>query len=70
MNYIDEYRDRDIVRGLAAQIVELTEQIRGSAGDRQVAEVDIGLAANEGGWLVDDVAAAAVHIIAREPAPG
>ena len=24
MNYIDEYRDRDIVRGLAAQIVELT----------------------------------------------
>lgn len=52
-----------------AQIVELTEQLRGSAGDRQVTKVHVALAANEGGWLVDDVAAAAVHIITRNPAP-
>ena len=32
-----------------AQIIEVTEQIRGDAGDRQLKDVNIGLAQNLGG---------------------
>ncbi|RRJ83211.1 thiolase family protein [Aestuariirhabdus litorea] len=50
----------------AAQIVELTEQLRGASGRRQVANVRIGLAHNGGGMIGLDAAATVVSILARE----
>lgn len=47
----------------AAQIVELTEQLQGRAGDRQVAGARIGLAQNGGGNIGIDVAAMCVSIL-------
>lgn len=49
----------------AAQIVELTEQLRGSAGDRQVEGATVGLAQNGGGKKGNDAAAMCVTILAR-----
>ena len=51
-----------------AQLVELTYQLRGTAGDRQVPGARIGLAENSGGYLHPDVAVAAVNILASEAA--
>lgn len=48
----------------AAQIVELTDQLRGRAGDRQVARARIGLAENAGGSLGNGPAACVVTILA------
>lgn len=48
-----------------AQIVELVEQLRGRAGDRQVEGARVALAENGGGFLGGDTAVAAVHIVAR-----
>ncbi len=48
-----------------AQLAELTEQLRGRAGDRQVENADIALAQNAGGFLDPDVAACAVTIVSR-----
>lgn len=48
-----------------AQIVELTDQLRGRCGDRQVDGARIALAENGGGWLGDGPAAAAVSILGR-----
>lgn len=50
----------------AAQLVELNDQLRGRAGERQVAGARIGLAENGGGFLGTDAAAAAVHVLERE----
>lgn len=50
----------------AAQLVELTDQLRGRAGERQVAGARIALAENGGGFLGTDAAAACVHILERE----
>lgn len=50
----------------AAQIVELTEQLRGQCGPRQVANARIGLAHNGGGLIGNDAAATVVSILARE----
>jgi acetyl-CoA acetyltransferase len=49
-----------------AQLVELTEQLRGRAGDRQVAGARVGVAENAGGWLGPDHAAATVTILSRD----
>lgn len=49
-----------------AQIVELTDQLRGRAGDRQVEGAQIGLAENGGGYLGDDPAAVVVTILSRD----
>ena len=50
----------------AAQIVELTKQLQGRAGDRQVDGARIGLAHNAGGNIGFDAAACVVTILARE----
>ena len=47
----------------AAQLVELTLQLRGRAGDRQVQGARIGLAENAGGSLGNGPAACAVTIL-------
>jgi acetyl-CoA acetyltransferase len=48
-----------------AQIVELTEQLQGRAGERQVAGAKVGLAHNGGGAIGTDAAAMCVTILAR-----
>jgi acetyl-CoA acetyltransferase len=48
-----------------AQLVELTEQLRGRAGQRQVDGARIGLAENAGGYLGPDQAVAAVTVLGR-----
>ncbi len=50
----------------AAQIVELTEQLRGQCGARQVAGARIGLAHNGGGMIGLDAAATVVSILGLE----
>ncbi len=49
-----------------AQIVELTEQLQGRAGERQVEGARIGLAHNGGGSLGTDAAAQCITILARD----
>ena len=46
-----------------AQIVELTEQLQGRSGERQVAAANVGLAQNGGGNIGSDVAAMCVTIL-------
>jgi len=48
-----------------AQIAEVTWQLRGDAGERQVAGASVALTQNGGGWLDEDSAAMAVHVFAR-----
>lgn len=48
-----------------AQLVELTDQLRGRCGARQVPGARIALAENGGGFLENDAAAATVTILAR-----
>jgi len=48
-----------------AQLVELTEQLRGSSGPRQVNGARVALAENNGGYLGPDAAAACVTILSR-----
>jgi acetyl-CoA acetyltransferase len=48
-----------------AQIAELTWQLRGEAGARQVGEPRMALAQNSGGWLEGESAACNVHIFER-----
>jgi len=49
-----------------AQIVELTEQLQGRSGKRQVANARIGLAHNGGGAIGTDAAAMCVSILQRD----
>lgn len=46
-----------------AQIFELTQQLRGLAGSRQVENAKVALAENGGGWLGNDAAAISVTIL-------
>jgi acetyl-CoA acetyltransferase len=46
-----------------AQIFELVTQLRGEAGDRQVAGADRAVALNCGGWMGDDYAAASAVVL-------
>lgn len=48
-----------------AQIVELTEQLQGRSGDRQVEGAQVGLAQNGGGSIGSDAAAMCVTILVR-----
>jgi acetyl-CoA acyltransferase len=49
----------------AAQIVELTWQLEGRCGNRQVPDARLALAQNAGGWVGGDAAACAVHVLQR-----
>jgi len=48
-----------------AQIFELTEQLRGRAGKRQVEGAKMGLAENGGGFIGEDAAAITMTVLAR-----
>ena len=48
-----------------AQVVELTDQLRGRAGDRQVEGARLGLAQNGGGKSGSEAAAQVVTILGR-----
>jgi acetyl-CoA acyltransferase len=45
-----------------AQIVEICEQLRGTAGERQVSGARVGMTENGGGFLGRDAAAMSVHV--------
>jgi acetyl-CoA acetyltransferase len=49
-----------------AQLVELTRQLEGRCGPRQVPGARLALAENTGGWLGSDVAACCVHLLRAE----
>lgn len=49
-----------------AQLVELTDQLRGRCGARQVEGARTALAENGGGWIGDDAAAIVVSILQKE----
>ena len=46
-----------------AQIIEIVQQLCGEAGERQVRKAGRGMALNAGGWIGDDPAFNAVHIL-------
>ena len=48
-----------------AQLIELALQLRGDAGERQVPNARLALAHNSGGWIGEDPAVSAVHILER-----
>jgi acetyl-CoA acyltransferase len=58
-----ESRGHPVAATGAAQIAELTMQLRGEAGKRQVARARYALAENAGGFAIDDTAAIAVTIL-------
>jgi acetyl-CoA acetyltransferase len=47
----------------AGQLVELTWQLQGRCGQRQVPDAKVALAQNGGGWVGTDAAACAVHVL-------
>ena len=48
-----------------AQLIELTLQLRGDAGERQVPGARLAMAHNSGGWVGEDPAVSAVHILEK-----
>jgi acetyl-CoA acetyltransferase len=48
-----------------AQVVELTLQLQGRCGARQVPGARLGLAENAGGWVGSDAAACCIHVLER-----
>lgn len=48
-----------------AQLVELTEQLRGEAGARQVEGARVALAENGGGYIGSDAAALVLTLLSR-----
>lgn len=48
-----------------AQVAEIVWQLRGEAGERQVAGPRLGLVQNSGGWTQDDTAACTVTVLKR-----
>ena len=58
-----ESRGHPVAATGLAQIAELVTQLRGEAGERQVAKARVALAENAGGFALDDTAAIAVTIL-------
>lgn len=58
-----ESRGHPVAATGVAQIAELVTQLRGEAGERQVAKARVALAENAGGFSLDDTAAIAVTIL-------
>jgi len=58
-----ESRGHPVAATGLAQIAELVAQLRGEAGERQVANAGIALAENAGGFSLDDTAAVAITIL-------
>lgn len=58
-------RGHPVAASGAAQLAELTWQLRGEAGDRQVSNPVVAVAENHGGLVGNDVAVAAVTILER-----
>jgi acetyl-CoA acetyltransferase len=48
-----------------AQLIELTLQLRGDAGARQVQGARIAMAHNSGGWIDQDPAVSSIHILEK-----
>jgi acetyl-CoA acetyltransferase len=48
-----------------AQVLELTLQLQGRCGPRQVPGARLGLAENAGGWVGTDAAACCIHVLER-----
>jgi acetyl-CoA acetyltransferase len=48
-----------------AQVVELTQQLEGRCGQRQVPDAKTALADNIGGWIGSDVGAGVIHVLVR-----
>lgn len=48
-----------------SQLVELTWQLRGNAGERQVENAKVALAENGGGFIGQDVAALVMTVLSR-----
>jgi len=48
-----------------AQLIELTLQLRGDAGERQVTGARLAMAHNSGGWVGEDPAVSAVHLLEK-----
>lgn len=63
-----ESRGHPLAATGVAQIAELTAQLRGEAGERQVDGARFALAETAGGFVGGDSAAVAVTILATEPA--
>jgi acetyl-CoA acyltransferase len=64
-----ESRGHPVAATGLAQIVELVQQLRHEAGDRQVADARVAVAENAGGFVVDDTAAAVVTVLGADPGP-
>jgi len=64
-----ESRGHPVAATGLAQIIELVQQIRHEAGERQVAGARIAVAENAGGFVVDDTAAAVVTVLGADPGP-
>jgi acetyl-CoA acetyltransferase len=62
-----ESRGHPIAATGLAQIAELTEQLRGTAGARQVIGARTALAENAGGYAAGDTAALAITILSTDP---
>jgi acetyl-CoA acyltransferase len=62
-----ESRGHPVAATGLAQIVELVQQLRHEAGDRQVAGARIAVAENAGGFVVDDTAAVVVTVLGVDP---
>ena len=64
-----ESRGHPVAATGLAQIIELAQQLRHEAGERQVAGARIAVAENAGGFVVDDTAAAVVTVLGADPGP-
>jgi acetyl-CoA acetyltransferase len=62
-----ESRGHPVAATGLAQVIELGTQLRGEAGERQVADARYALAENAGGFAGGDTAAVAITVLSREP---